>query len=89
MTPDSSSENHPSINADEIIDVALHHEIKFRAYELYRLVIKLSPTALTSLLIWSICCGLSCWFPCEAHPKQHRSRSATKMFAFIETSLIS
>ena len=36
MTPDSSSENHPSINADEIIDVALHHEIKFRAYELYQ-----------------------------------------------------
>jgi len=35
MTPDSSPENHPSINADDIIDVALHHEIKCRAYELY------------------------------------------------------
>jgi hypothetical protein len=36
MIPESSSENHSSIiNADDIIDVALHHEIKFRAYELY------------------------------------------------------
>ena len=31
MTPES----HTSINADDIIDVAIHHEIKCRAYELY------------------------------------------------------
>ena len=31
MTPGS----HPSINEDDIIDVALHHEIKCRAYEFY------------------------------------------------------
>jgi hypothetical protein len=31
MTP----ENPASINAEDIIEVALHHEIKFRAYELY------------------------------------------------------
>jgi len=31
MTPES----HTSINADDIIDVAIHHEIKYRAYELY------------------------------------------------------
>lgn len=36
MIPESSSENHFSIDADDlIVDVALHHEIKFRAYELY------------------------------------------------------
>jgi hypothetical protein len=35
MIPESSAENHSSINADDVIDVALHHEIKFRAYELY------------------------------------------------------
>jgi hypothetical protein len=36
MIPESSPENHLSIDADDlIIDVALHHEIKFRAYELY------------------------------------------------------
>lgn len=35
MIPESSPENHSSINADAIIDVALHHEIKVRAYELY------------------------------------------------------
>jgi hypothetical protein len=35
MIPGSSAENHSSINADDVIDVALHHEIKFRAYELY------------------------------------------------------
>jgi hypothetical protein len=35
MIPESSPENHFSIDADDIIDVALHHEIKFRAYELY------------------------------------------------------
>ncbi len=34
MTADSSPENHASINADDIIDVAIHHEIKCRAYEL-------------------------------------------------------
>ena len=28
-------ESHASINADHILDVALHHEIKCRAYELY------------------------------------------------------
>ena len=31
----SPVENHSSINADDITDVALHHEIKFRAYEFY------------------------------------------------------
>lgn len=31
MTPEGLA----SINADDFIDVALHHEIKFRAYELY------------------------------------------------------
>ena len=31
MTPKSNS----STNADDIIDIALHHEIKWRAYELY------------------------------------------------------
>ena len=31
MTPES----HTSINEDDIIDVAIHHEIKCRAYELY------------------------------------------------------
>jgi hypothetical protein len=31
MTPES----HTSMNADDILDVALHHEIKCRAYELY------------------------------------------------------
>ncbi len=31
MTPES----HTSINADDILDVALHHEIKCRADELY------------------------------------------------------
>ena len=35
MIPESSPGNHFSIDADDIIDVALHHEIKFRAYELY------------------------------------------------------
>jgi hypothetical protein len=35
MIPEGSPENHFSIDADDIIDVALHHEIKFRAYELY------------------------------------------------------
>jgi predicted RNase H-related nuclease YkuK (DUF458 family) len=35
MIPDSSPGNQASINADDIIDVALHHEIKCRAYELY------------------------------------------------------
>ena len=35
MIPESSPENHFSIDADDIIDVALHHDIKFRAYELY------------------------------------------------------
>jgi hypothetical protein len=28
-------ESHTSIHADELIDIALHHEIKCRAYELY------------------------------------------------------
>ena len=36
MIPDSSAENHSSINADDIIDIALNHEIKCRAYELYK-----------------------------------------------------
>jgi hypothetical protein len=31
MTP----ENHTSTNEDDILDLALHHEIKCRAYELY------------------------------------------------------
>jgi len=35
MIPESSPGNHFSIDADEVVDVALHHEIKFRAYELY------------------------------------------------------
>ncbi|MFZ0200596.1 MAG: hypothetical protein WB523_20305 [Candidatus Sulfotelmatobacter sp.] len=36
MIPERSPENHSSIDADDlIIDVGLHHEIKFRAYELY------------------------------------------------------
>ena len=35
MIPDSSAESHASINADDIIDIALNHEIKCRAYELY------------------------------------------------------
>jgi predicted RNase H-related nuclease YkuK (DUF458 family) len=35
MTPESHPESHASINADDIVDVALHHEIKYRAYELY------------------------------------------------------
>ena len=35
MIPESSPNNHSSTNVDDIIDVALHHEIKFRAYELY------------------------------------------------------
>ena len=35
MIPESSPENYFSIDVDDIIDVALHHEIKFRAYELY------------------------------------------------------
>jgi hypothetical protein len=35
MIPKSSPENHASVNAEDIIDVALHHEIKCRAYELY------------------------------------------------------
>ncbi len=35
MIPESSPESHFSINADDSIDVALHSEIKFRAYELY------------------------------------------------------
>jgi hypothetical protein len=35
MIPESSPGNHFSIDADDIIDVALHHGIKFRAYELY------------------------------------------------------
>jgi hypothetical protein len=36
MIPESSRENHSSIDADDIIDLAFHHEIKFRAYELYQ-----------------------------------------------------
>ena len=36
MIPESSRENHSSIAADDIIDLAFHHEIKFRAYELYQ-----------------------------------------------------
>jgi hypothetical protein len=28
-------ESHAAINADNIVDLALHHEIKCRAYELY------------------------------------------------------
>jgi hypothetical protein len=35
MIPGTSPENYFSIDVDDIIDVALHHEIKFRAYELY------------------------------------------------------
>lgn len=35
MIPESSHGNHFSIEADDVIDVALHHEIKFRAYELW------------------------------------------------------
>lgn len=35
MILESSPENHASVNADDIIDVALHYEIKCRAYELY------------------------------------------------------
>ena len=30
-------ESHASIKTDHILDVALHHEIKCRAYELYEL----------------------------------------------------
>ena len=36
MIPESSRENHSSIDADDIIDLAFHHEIKLRAYELYQ-----------------------------------------------------
>jgi hypothetical protein len=35
MIPGTSPENYFSIDVDDIIDVALHHEIKFRAYELF------------------------------------------------------
>ena len=35
MIPGTSPENYFSIEVDDIVDVALHHEIKFRAYELY------------------------------------------------------
>ena len=35
MTPEAFPESHASINVDDIVDVALHHEIKRRAYELY------------------------------------------------------
>lgn len=36
MIPESCPESHFSIDADDLaIDVVLHHEIKFRAYELY------------------------------------------------------
>jgi hypothetical protein len=35
MIPESSPKNYSSVSADDIIDVALHDEIKFRAYELY------------------------------------------------------
>ena len=31
-----SSTSHASINANDIIDVVLHHEIMCRAYELYQ-----------------------------------------------------
>jgi hypothetical protein len=34
MIPESSPEN-ASVNADDMIDLTLHHEIKCRAYELY------------------------------------------------------
>ncbi len=37
MIPESSPENQSSINADDIMDVTLHDEIKWRAYELYEL----------------------------------------------------
>ena len=36
MIPESSRENHSSIDADDTVDFALHHEIKLRAYELYQ-----------------------------------------------------
>lgn len=35
MIPGASPENYFSIDMDDIVDVALHHEIKFRAYELF------------------------------------------------------
>jgi hypothetical protein len=35
MIPGTSPKNYFSIDVDDIIDVALHHEIKFRAYELF------------------------------------------------------
>jgi len=35
MIFERSPENHSSNNAADLMDVALHHEIKFRAYELY------------------------------------------------------
>jgi hypothetical protein len=35
MIPETPPENYFSIEVDDIINVALHHEIKFRAYELY------------------------------------------------------
>jgi hypothetical protein len=35
MISETSPEGHCSVNADDVLDVALHHEIKFRAYELY------------------------------------------------------
>ena len=35
MISERSPAVHFSVNADDVIDVALHHEIKFRAYELY------------------------------------------------------
>lgn len=35
MIPGTSPKNYFSIDVDDIIEVALHHEIKIRAYELY------------------------------------------------------
>jgi len=37
MTAETFPEGHASSNANDIADVALHHEIKCRAYELYEL----------------------------------------------------
>ena len=36
MISESSRENYSSIDADDVTDLALHHEIKLRAYELYQ-----------------------------------------------------